>query len=102
MMDHLVDDKMFNDGQHGFVPEQFTQTQLLSHLNNIYNTLMEGRKLDTIFLDLDKAFDKVNHVILLEKVRKHKISGKIGNWIKEFLTSRKFRVAANGCMSEDP
>ena len=62
---------------------------------------MEGKRLDTIFLDFAKAFDKVDHAILLEKVKKHKISGKIGNWIKEFLTNRKFRVVANGCMSEE-
>ena len=37
----------------------------------------------------------------MEKVRKHKISGKLGKWIKEFLKDRKFRVVANGCMSEE-
>ena len=73
---------MFNDGQHCFVPGQSTQTQLLSHFNDIYNTLMEGKRLDTIFLDFAKAFDKVDHAILRKKVKKHKISDKIGNWIK--------------------
>ena len=101
ILEHLVNNEMFNDGQHGFVPGRSTQTQLLSHFNDIYDTLMEGKRLDTIFLDFAKAFDKVDHAILLEKVKKHKISGKIGNWIKEFLTNRKFRVVANGCMSEE-
>ena len=62
---------------------------------------MEGKRLDTIFLDFAKAFDKVDHEILLGKIRKHKISGKLGKWIREFLTNRKFRVVANGCMSEE-
>ena len=74
------------------MPGRSTQTQLLSHFNDIYDTLMEGKRLDTIFLDFAKAFDKVDHDILLEKVKKHKISGKIGNWIKEFLTNRKFQL----------
>ena len=69
--------------------------------NDVYDTLAEGKQLDTIFLDFAKAFDKVDHEILLEKVRKHKISGKIGKWIKEFLTDRKFKVVANGCMSDE-
>ena len=43
----------------------------------------------------------MHHEILLEKVKKkHKI-GKIGKWKREFLTDRKFRVVANGCMSEE-
>ena len=49
----------------------------------------------------DKAFDKVDHDILLEKVKKHKISGKIGKWIREYLTDRKFKVVVNGCMSDE-
>ncbi len=54
------------------------QTQLLSQYNDI------RKRLNTVFLDFAKAFDKVDHEILLEKVKKHKISGKIGKWIKEF------------------
>ena len=49
-------------------------------------------------LDFAKAFDKVDHEILLEKVKKHKIRGKNGKWIREFLTNRKFKVDVNGCM----
>ena len=71
------------------------------HLNDIFEAYMEGKRLDSVFLDFAKAFDKVNHQILLEKVRKHKISGKIGRWIQEFLKDRKFRVVVNGNMSEE-
>ncbi|MCP4255334.1 MAG: hypothetical protein GY775_18410, partial [Candidatus Scalindua sp.] len=67
----------------------------------IFDTLSEGKRLDTVFLDFAKAFDKVDREILLEKVKKDKFRGKIGKWIKEFLTNRKFRVVANGCMSEE-
>ncbi|CAL4076336.1 unnamed protein product [Meganyctiphanes norvegica] len=57
-------------------------------------------RIDTIFLDFAKAFDKVNHEILLEKVANHKIKGKIGRWLQEFLNNRKYRVVANGEMSD--
>merc|ERR1711891_140292 len=43
----------------------------------------------------------VVHNILLEKVKKHGIGGKIRRWIKEFLRGRKFRVVANGSMSRE-
>ena len=101
IMKHLTKNEMFNKGQHGFVPGRSTQTQLLSHFNDIFDTLAEGKRLDTVYLDFAKAFDKVDHEILLEKVKKHKISGKIGKWIREFLTDRKFRVVVNGCMSDE-
>ena len=67
----------------------------------MYNTLMGGKILATIFLDFTKALDKDDHAILLEEVKKHKISGKIGKWINEFLKNRKCRVVANGCTSEE-
>merc|ERR1711942_383301 len=59
------------------------------------------KRMDTVFLDFAKAFDKLDHNILLEKVKKHGIGGKIGRWIMEFLRGQKFRVVANGCMSRE-
>jgi len=47
-----------------------------------------------------KAFDKVDHDLLLKKVVKHGIKGKIGMWLREFLSNRKFTVIANGTMSD--
>ena len=66
IMKHLTENEMFNKGQHGFVPGRSTQTQLLSHFNDIFDTLAEGKRLDTVYLDFAKAFDKVDHEILLE------------------------------------
>ena len=60
---------------------------------------MEGVRVDTVFLDFSKAFDKVDHNILMRKVIKHKIKGKIGHWILEFLNNRKFNVIVNGTVS---
>merc|ERR1712215_206208 len=97
IIEHLEKREKINDGQHGFVPGRSTQTQLLCHYD-IYEALTEGKRMDTVFLDFAKAFDKVDHNILLEKVNKHGIGGKIGRWIMEFLRGRKFRVVANGCM----
>ena len=101
IMNHLIENQKFNDGQHGFVRGRSTQSQLLAHYYDIYEAIMEGKRMDTVFLDFAKAFDKVDHEILLEKVRNHGITGKLGNWLREFLKNRKFRVVANGCMSEE-
>merc|ERR1712002_398567 len=97
---YLVDNAKLNNGQHGSVQGRSTQTELLAHYNDIYDAISEGKTTDTVYLDFAKAFDKVDHKILLEKVKKHGIGGKIGRWIEEFLKDRKFRVVVNGCMSD--
>ena len=98
---HLINNNLINEEQHGFVPGRSTQSQLLLHYKDIYEALEEGLRVDTVFLDFAKAFNKVDHEILLRKVDKHGIKGKIGNWIKEFLSNRKFIVIANGTKSKE-
>ena len=45
--------------------------------------------LKTIYLDFAKSFDKVNHHILIEKVLKHEITGKLPPWVISILYNRK-------------
>ena len=101
IIEHLKNYKLFNEGQHGFVPGRSTMSQLVSHYNDIFEATAEGTRIDTVFLDFAKAFDKVDHGILLRKIKEHGIGGKIGKWIREFLKNRKFRVVASGYMSEE-
>merc|ERR1711954_422328 len=49
IMKHLVKSDKFNNGQYGFVLGRSTQTQLLSHLNDIFEAYMEGKRLDSVF-----------------------------------------------------
>merc|ERR1712082_434672 len=63
IMAHLIENKMFNGGQHGFVPGRNTQTQLLSHFNDVFDTLAEGKRLDTIFLDFAIIFFQEYHKV---------------------------------------
>ena len=97
---YLTDNHKYNVGQFGFIKGQSTQSELLAHYNDIYEAISEGKRTDTVFLDFAKAFDKVDHDILLEKVKKQGIGGKIGRCIEEFLKNRKFRVVVNGYMPE--
>ena len=101
ILKHLVTNNLLNENQHGFVPGRSTQTQLLAHYGDIYNAIENGMRVDTVFLDFAKAFDKVDHSILMKKVIKHGIKGKIGRWILDFLINRKFRVIVNGTESEE-
>ena len=49
----------------------------------------KSNNVDVIYLDFAKQFDKVDHGILLNKLKKIGINGKIGVWIHKFLSNRK-------------
>ena len=101
IMVHLSDNELFNKGQHGFVPNRSTMTQLMVHHESIYENMLENKSTEVVYLDFAKAFDKVDHNILIRKVMEHKISGKIIRWIREFLKNRKQIVIANGVKSDE-
>ena len=52
--------------------------------------------MDAIYLDFAKAFDKVSHKKLMQKIKAHSIGGKILAWIKGWLSERKQRVCIQG------
>ena len=59
----------------------------------------DGHPVDVIYLDFQKAFDKVPHARLIKKVKAHCINGKILTWIEAWLSGRLQRVVLNGCKS---
>ena len=56
---------------------------------------------DMIYLDFSKAFDKVDHGILLHKLRDLGITGKLGIWFFQFLTNRTHYVRLPGGLSQN-
>jgi len=59
------------------------------------------RAINAIYTDFEKAFDKVPHQLLLQKLKLYKVDPSIINWIKSFLCFRKQRVRLiNGFFSE--
>ena len=59
-----------NTTQHGFRTGRSTISQLLRYHDSILSNIEEGHKVDAIYLDFAKAFDKVDHKILLKKAPK--------------------------------
>ena len=66
-----------NSKQHGFRSGRYCVSQLLEHHNKI-EELEKSNNVDVIYLDFAKAFDKVDHGILLNKVKQIGINGRIG------------------------
>ena len=90
----------FNFSQHGFRIGRSCISQLLSNYDKIMDILESGANADTIYLDFAKAFDKVDHAIVLKKLSLMGVHGKLLNWIESFLTSRSQMVLVNGILSD--
>ena len=55
---------------------------------------------DVVFLVLKKAFDTVDHEILLTKMIQYEIQGKSLDWFKSYLTNHTQRCSVNVCLSD--
>jgi Reverse transcriptase (RNA-dependent DNA polymerase) len=66
--------------------------QLLQVLDKWTEILDKGGSIDVIYLGLAKAFDTVPHQRLLRKLSNYRVSGKVLEWIRQFLTGRKQQV----------
>ncbi len=101
LTDHLLRQNLLNGSQHGFMKNRSCQTNLLEFMDKILQLVDEGKPVDIFYLDFAKAFDRISHKKLIQKLEMYGISGKIKNWIQEWLTDRKQWVHINGCQSEE-
>ena len=96
LVKHLEENHLLCKNQHGFRIGRSCLTQLLLHIDEIHRNLLEGYETDVIYLDFEKAFDKVDHELLLQKLKTYGIEGKLYNWIVEYLKYRQQTVVVDG------
>ena len=97
---HLDAQGLMNKTQHGFRSRFSTITQILTYYDSVLTMLEEGCPVDAIYLDFSKAFDKVDHRILMKKLESLGITGKLLKWIEVFLTNRQQQVRIGDVLSE--
>ena len=90
-----------NSTQHGFRHGRSCLSAMLDAFDNIMHMLDSNSSVDMVYLDFSKAFDKVDHGILLHKFRAVGITGNIGIWLFHFLTDISQFVRLPGGISED-
>ena len=78
--------------QHGFTRGKSCVTNLLEVINHISSVLDDGGQVNAVFLDMSKAFDKVNHSISLQKLRMAGFGGSLLQWFQSYLTNRHQRT----------
>lgn len=100
IVEHLERNNLLLDTQHGFRHGRSCLSNLLEFFHDMFSVYDYSRAIDVIYLDFQKAFDKVPHKKLMKKVRALGIVGEVADWIEDWLSNRKQRVLINGECSE--
>ena len=90
--EHMEDQELFSQDQHGFRQGRSCNTQLLEAIHDWTNSIEEGHPVDVIYLDYRKAFDSVPFERLFKKLHAYGVRGKVLLWIRDFLRDRSQRV----------
>ena len=96
----LQKNKLLNAAQSGFRPHHCTQDVLLKTVDDWKIFLDAGKIVGTVLIDLSKAFDMIDHTILLDKLESLGVRGTELNWFSDYLHERKQRVVMSGVCSE--
>ena len=99
LVDYLEKGNKMNPNQHGFRKQRSCLTQLVQHHYHILRVMEEGMDADVVYLDFAKAFDKVDHGVLLSKLKKLGVVGSVFRWLFEFLVGRTQTVTTSGAES---
>jgi len=89
LVQHFESNNILTSAQFGFQKDVHIDDAVFSLLNNIITLLDQRKHVGGIFCDLTKAFDCVNHKILLNKLHYYGIRGTCFSWFKSHLENKK-------------
>ena len=73
--------KLINGSQHEFRKGRSCLTNLLEVFERVTDAINKGKSFDCIYLFFEKAFDKVPHFRLIQKLKAHEVDGNVVKWI---------------------
>ena len=100
LLDFLNKNRILNRYQFGFRNNHSTYMALVILLENLRNVLDSGECAIGIFLDIQKAFDTVDHCVLLDKLCIYGVRGATLEWFSSYLNNSYQYVVYNDCKSE--
>ena len=99
-MNHLEINEHIGKFQYGLRKGKSCLSQMIKFYDDITEHLENGTNVDTIYLDMEKAFDHVDLGLLGHRLKENHIFGKIGLWLLNFITNRRQQVLTNGHLSK--
>ena len=99
LLEHVLDNNILTKYQFGFLPGKSTQLAIFDLLKHVYSSLNNKKIFETACLDISKAFDCLNHPLLILKLRKMGLSDVSLNWFTSYL-DRKQQLTFNDIISE--
>ena len=100
LYDYLQKHTILHPAQSGCRPQHTTQDVLVSMVDNWRKALDDNKLVGAVMVDLSKAFDMINHSILLRKMDSYGVRGKELRWFQDYLTGRRQRVCVGDEKSE--
>ena len=92
LMHFLKSNNILYENQYGFQKSKSTTLAILDMCDKIINAFEKNKYACNVYLDFAKAFDTVNHEILMSKLEFYGIRGIAKDWFKSFLTNRHQKV----------
>lgn len=99
LIDFIDKYKLLNNRQFGFRKYHNTVHAMINLLDTCLEGLDERLTVGGVFLDISKAFDSVDHSILINKLENYGIRGVVLDWFKSYLCERELYVSVNGVSS---
>lgn len=100
LMWYLETENVIMEEQGGFRENRSTEDQIINLVQRIEDAFQDGHHAIAVWIDMEKAFDKVWTEGLILKLLKNKIQGKMLNWIEAYLQNRKACVRLQGSRSK--
>ena len=90
---------IINNNQYGFIPNYNTTLSLINIQHFIFLNTNNNKNVATIFLDLKKAFDVIDHYILIDKLESYGFRDQMKEFLKSYLYKRSIVTRINDSLS---
>ena len=90
---------IISERQHGFLSGRSTTTNLMEFVGSVKAAMEGGNQVDALYLDFSKAFDCLNHGLLVEKLRKYGVGQRALDWFSSYLSDQRLHVKVENGLS---